>query len=50
MGESNESVPLVLIRGTNVSFTDRKLSWQDFAINYQTDIYFRGMKNSDPFI
>jgi coenzyme F420-0:L-glutamate ligase len=50
MGESNESVPLVLIRGTNVSFSDRKLSWQDFAINYQTDIYFRGMKNSDPFI
>ena len=50
MGESNESVPLVLIRGTNVSFTDRKLSWQDFAINYQTDIYFRSMQNSDPFI
>ena len=50
MGESNESVPLVLIRGTNISFTDRKLSWQDFAINYQTDIYFRGMQNSDLFI
>jgi F420-0:gamma-glutamyl ligase len=48
MGESNESVPLVVIRGSNLSFTDRKLSWQDFAIDYQTDLYFRGIQNFNP--
>lgn len=48
MGESNESVPLVVIRGSNVSFTDRKLSWKDFAIDYQTDLYFRGIHNFNP--
>lgn len=45
MGESNESVPLVVIRGSNISFTDRKLCWKDFAIDYQTDLYFRGIQN-----
>ncbi|MDW3626277.1 MAG: coenzyme F420-0:L-glutamate ligase [Nitrososphaeraceae archaeon] len=48
MGESNESVPLVVIRGSNLSFTDRKLSWKDFAIDYQTDLYFRGIQNFSP--
>ncbi|MCJ7636728.1 MAG: coenzyme F420-0:L-glutamate ligase [Nitrososphaeraceae archaeon] len=50
MGESNESVPLVLIRDSNISFTDRRLCWQDVAIDYQTDIYFRGIKNFDSII
>ena len=45
MGESNEAVPLVVIRGSNISFTDRKLCWKDFAIDYQTDLYFRGIQN-----
>ncbi|HEX6647689.1 MAG TPA: coenzyme F420-0:L-glutamate ligase [Nitrososphaeraceae archaeon] len=45
MGESNESVPVVVIRGSNISFTDRKLCWKDFAIDYQTDLYFRGIQN-----
>ncbi len=45
MGESNESVPLVVIRGSNISFTDRKLCWKDFAIDYKTDLYFRGIQN-----
>src|SRR5688500_352967 len=50
MGESNESVPLVLIRDSNLSFTDRILCWHDVAIDYQTDIYFRGIKNFDSVI
>jgi coenzyme F420-0:L-glutamate ligase/coenzyme F420-1:gamma-L-glutamate ligase len=45
MGESNEAVPLVVIRGSNISFTDRKVCWKDFAIDYQTDLYFRGIQN-----
>ncbi|MGH9980091.1 MAG: coenzyme F420-0:L-glutamate ligase [Nitrososphaeraceae archaeon] len=45
MGESNEAVPLVVIRGSNISFTDRKLCWKDFAIDYETDLYFRGIQN-----
>ena len=45
MGESNESVPVVVIRGSNISFTDRKLCWKNFAIDYQTDLYFRGIQN-----
>jgi coenzyme F420-0:L-glutamate ligase / coenzyme F420-1:gamma-L-glutamate ligase len=45
MGESNEAVPFVVIRGSNLSFTDRKLCWKDFAIDYQTDLYFRGIQN-----
>ena len=48
MGETNESIPLVVIRGSNLSYTDRKLSWKDFAIDYQTDLYFRGIQNFNP--
>ena len=40
MGESNESIPLVVIRGINIAFTERRLSWEDLAIDYETDIYF----------
>lgn len=45
MGESNESIPVVVIRGLNIPFTDRRLSWRDLAIDHQTDIYFRCMKD-----
>ena len=45
MGESNESIPVVVIRGLNIPFTDRRLSWRDLAIDHETDIYFRCMKD-----
>ena len=45
MGESNESIPVVVIKGINISFTDRRLSWRDLAIDHETDIYFRCMKD-----
>ena len=44
MGESNESIPVVVIRGIDIAFTDRRLSWEDLAIDYETDIYFRSMQ------
>jgi coenzyme F420-0:L-glutamate ligase / coenzyme F420-1:gamma-L-glutamate ligase len=50
MGESNESIPVVVIRGINIPFTDRRLSWRDLAIDHETDIYFRCMKNFDSLL
>lgn len=50
MGESNESIPVVVIRGINISFTDRRLSWKDLAIDYETDIYFRSIQNFNPIL
>ena len=48
MGESNESIPVVVIRGIDIAFTDRRLSWEDLAIDYETDIYFRSMQKFNP--
>ncbi|MGD1835590.1 MAG: coenzyme F420-0:L-glutamate ligase [Nitrososphaeraceae archaeon] len=45
MGESNESIPFVIIRGANVIMTNKRLSWNSFAVNYDTDIYFRGLSS-----
>lgn len=47
MGESNESIPVVVIRGLNISFTDRRLCWKDLAIDFETDLYFRSMQASN---
>ena len=41
MGESNESVPLVVIRGANVRETERSLSMKDMTVNPKIDIYLR---------
>ena len=47
MGESNESIPVVVISGLNISFTDRRLCWKDLAIDFETDLYFRSMQASN---
>jgi coenzyme F420-0:L-glutamate ligase len=39
MGEGNESIPIVVIRGARVKFTRRKLSYRDLTINIRNDIY-----------
>jgi coenzyme F420-0:L-glutamate ligase / coenzyme F420-1:gamma-L-glutamate ligase len=44
MGESNESIPAIIIRNTKVIATDRKLSWHDMAVDAAEDIYIRGMQ------
>ena len=44
MGESNESIPAIIIRNTKVIATDRKLSWHDMAVDATEDIYIRGMQ------
>lgn len=43
MGESNESIPIVVIRGANVRKTERKLSMKDMTVNPKIDIYLRDM-------
>jgi coenzyme F420-0:L-glutamate ligase len=43
MGESNESIPLVVIRGANVRETRRSLSMKDMTVNPKIDIYLRNI-------
>lgn len=43
MGESNESIPIVVIRGANVKKTERNLSMKDMTVNPRIDIYLRNM-------
>ena len=43
MGESNESIPLVVIRGANVRKTKRSLSMKDLTVNPKIDIYLRNI-------
>jgi coenzyme F420-0:L-glutamate ligase / coenzyme F420-1:gamma-L-glutamate ligase len=43
MGESNESIPLVVIRGANVRKTVRSLSMKDMTVNPKIDIYLRNI-------
>jgi coenzyme F420-0:L-glutamate ligase len=43
MGESNESIPIVVIRGANVRKTERKLSMKDMTVNPKIDIYLRNI-------
>jgi len=45
MGESNESIPIAVIRGIKVITTDRKLSWHDMAVDARQDIYIRGLQS-----
>jgi len=45
MGEANESMPAIVLRGVLVTPTDRKLSWQEMAVDPELDLYFRGFKD-----
>jgi coenzyme F420-0:L-glutamate ligase/coenzyme F420-1:gamma-L-glutamate ligase len=41
MGESDESMPAAVVRGANVSWSDKKFSWRDMAVEPSQDIYLR---------
>ena len=43
MGEANESIPAVVIRGFKVTPTDRRLSKDDMRIDPSQDIYIRSL-------
>jgi coenzyme F420-0:L-glutamate ligase/coenzyme F420-1:gamma-L-glutamate ligase len=47
MGESNESVPVVVIRGADVIKTDRNLSMKDLTVEPKIDIYLRNLPSCD---
>jgi coenzyme F420-0:L-glutamate ligase / coenzyme F420-1:gamma-L-glutamate ligase len=43
MGESNESIPIVVIRGADVNRTQRNLSMKDMTVEPKIDIYLRNL-------
>ncbi len=45
MGESDESTPVAVVRGANVNWSERKLSWKDMAVSASRDIYLSGVKS-----
>ena len=44
MGESAESTPAAVVRGFEVTWTDRRLSWRDMAVPAKIDIYLQGLR------
>ena len=46
MGESDESMPIVLVRNLNVAMSDRALDWNDLAIPSEQCIYVRGLRDA----
>jgi len=47
MGESNESIPIVVIRGAHVKITERVLSMKDMTVDPKIDIYLRNLGLED---
>jgi coenzyme F420-0:L-glutamate ligase len=47
MGESAESTPAAIVRGFNVTWTEKRLSWKDMAVSSKVDIYLQGLRASD---
>jgi coenzyme F420-0:L-glutamate ligase/coenzyme F420-1:gamma-L-glutamate ligase len=46
MGESNESTPAAVVRGAQVVWSEKKLSWNDMAVEPSQDIYLRGVRRT----
>jgi coenzyme F420-0:L-glutamate ligase len=47
MGEANESIPIVVIRGADVKMTERKLNMKGMTVEPKTDIYLRNLPYND---
>jgi len=45
MGEANESIPIVVIRGADVNKTERKLRMKDMTVEPKIDIYLRNLSS-----
>ena len=43
MGESDESTPAAIVRGSCVKWSERRFSWKDMAVEPTKDIYLRGV-------
>jgi coenzyme F420-0:L-glutamate ligase/coenzyme F420-1:gamma-L-glutamate ligase len=47
MGESNEGIPVVVIRGASIKITGRKLSFKDMTVDSKIDIYLRDIRTNE---
>ncbi len=47
MGESNESIPVVIVRNLNAKMNDRVMDWNDLAISHDQCIYVRGLRTNN---
>jgi coenzyme F420-0:L-glutamate ligase / coenzyme F420-1:gamma-L-glutamate ligase len=43
MGESNESIPIVIARGPKVTPTSRLLNNRDMGVRFSNDLYFKAV-------
>ncbi len=46
MGESNEAIPIVLVRNLDVTISDKAFSWKNLAIPHEQCIYVRGLRDT----
>ncbi|HEV8405248.1 MAG TPA: coenzyme F420-0:L-glutamate ligase [Nitrososphaera sp.] len=44
MGESDDSIPAVVVRDAKVTWSDKKFSWKDMAVTPSQDIYLSGVR------
>ncbi len=47
MGESSESIPLVIVRNFKVKMSDNSYCWKDLAISNEQCIYIRGLSRGE---
>ena len=47
MGESNDSIPIVIVRNFHVKMSDKMFSWKDLAIPHDQCIYVRGLRDNN---
>jgi coenzyme F420-0:L-glutamate ligase len=47
MGESNEGIPVVVIRGASIKITGRKLSSEDITVDSKIDIFLRNIRTNE---
>lgn len=50
MGESDKSIPIILVRGIDITLKDSIGSKYDTGIDSNVDIYIRGLNKNDEFI
>lgn len=43
MGESNESMPMAIVRDSKITISERRYGWQAMAVDAYQDIYIRGL-------
>jgi len=47
MGESDESIPLVIVKDFKAKMSDKAFSWKDLAIPHDQCIYVRGLRDNN---